>query len=137
MEHALTPAELEQLLAKNPQIFYKQYPSENPSPDEKVCDVGKSRICLDSQGNYYPCDGTHGLVLGNVREHTLAEVWYGEKMNALRNLKNRDFPACAVCDDRRFCKVCPAHNFNATGDILKHAPIKCAWAAVKKKIYGD
>lgn len=135
MEHALSPGELEELLAGNPEIFYKQYPSENPLPGAKVCDIGVARICLDSQGNYYPCDGTHGLVLGNVRENTLSEVWHGEKMNALRKLTNQDFPTCVSCENRRFCKVCPAHNFNATGDILKHAPIKCAWAAIKKKIY--
>ena len=137
MEHALAPAELEALLAANPKIFYKHYPSENPPRDAKVCDVGNARICLDSQGNYYPCDGTHGLILGNVREHPLAEVWHGEKMNTLRNLKNQDYPDCVDCDKRPFCKVCPAHNFNATGNMIKHAPVKCAWAAVKKKIYGE
>lgn len=137
MEHALSPAELEKLLADNRQIFYKEYPGKNPLPEAKVCDIGVARICLDSQGNYYPCDGTHGIVLGNVRDHTLAEVWNGEKMNALRALKNQDFTECADCDKRRFCKVCPAHNFNATGDILKHSPVKCAWAEIKKKIYGE
>lgn len=137
MEHALSPEELETVLTKNPEIFRKQYPAENPPAPAKVCDVGKARICLDSQGNYYPCDGTHGLILGNVRENTLYDVWHGEKMNRLRDLKNQDFPACVSCENRRFCKVCPAHNFNATGDIFQHAPIKCAWAAVKKKIYGE
>ena len=137
MEHALSPAELEKLLADNSNIFYKQYPTENPQHDAKVCDIGIARICLDSQGNYYPCDGTHGLVLGNVRENTLSEVWHSDKLNALRNLKNQDFPDCVDCGNRRFCKVCPAHNFKSTGNILKHAPIKCAWASVKKKIYGD
>lgn len=136
MEHALSPAELEKLLADNPEIFRKQYPDENPAPDAKVCDVGVARICLDSQGNYYPCDGTHGLILGNVRENTLAEAWHGEKMNALRKLKNQDFSNCVSCEQRRFCKVCPAHNFNSTGDVLKHSPIKCTWANVKRKIYG-
>ncbi len=137
MEHALSPTELEELLTKNPGIFYKQYSSENPAADAKVCDIGIARICLDSQGNYYPCDGTHGLILGNVRKNSIAEVWYGEKMNILRNLKNKDFSDCVSCNNRRFCKVCPAHNFNATGDILKHAPVKCSWAKIKKKIYGE
>lgn len=137
MDHALSPAELKELLAQNPEIFRKQYLAENPAIDAKVCDIGVARICLDSQGNYYPCDGTHGLILGNVRENNLAEVWHSKKMNALRNLKNQDFPECAVCSNRRFCKVCPAHNFNATGDILKHAPVKCSWAKIKKKIYGE
>ena len=137
MEHALSAAELETLLRKNREIFRKEYPAENPGPEEKVCDIGRTRICLDSRGNYYPCDGTHGLILGTVRDQTLSEVWNGEKMNELRALRNRDFPGCAECANRRFCKVCPAHNFNAAGDIRKHSPVQCARAAVIKRIYGE
>lgn len=138
LDHAVSPAELEKVLRENKMLFDKSYrEAVMPSPEEKVCDIGKARICLDSLGNYYPCDGTHGLILGNAKENTVGEVWYGEKFNRLRKLKNRDFASCVTCENRPYCKVCPAHNFNATGDILKHQAQKCAFAAVKKKIYGE
>lgn len=138
LDHAVSPMELEKVLRENKTLFDKNYrEAVMPSPEEKVCDIGKARICLDSLGNYYPCDGTQGLILGNVRENALDEVWNGEKFNRLRELKNRDFANCVTCGNRPYCKVCPAHNFNATGDILKHQAQKCAFAAVKKKVYGE
>lgn len=137
MEHALSAEELREFLEENRNFFVGliQGRTEIPAPEAKVCDVGRARICLDSQGHYYPCDGSHGLVLGDIRKNSLSEVWNGEKFNALRALKNRDFPSCVACENRLHCKVCPAHNFNATGDILRHSPQKCALAAVKCKLF--
>lgn len=137
MEHALSPLELEMFLLDNKSLIVENVVDEMPDCEAKVCDIGKSRICLDSQGNYYPCDGTHGLILGNVHNDSLPDVWDGEKFNALRALKNKDYPSCVACENRPYCKVCPAHNFNATGDVMKHSPQKCAFAAVKRRIFGE
>jgi len=136
LKHALSPAELEAFMTENRSLFDGSFNHRMPAAEDKVCDIGKAHICLDSQGHYYPCDGTHGLVLGDVHTNTLSAVWNSEKFNALRALRNRDFPTCAVCENRPYCKVCPAHNFNATGDILRHSPQKCAFASVKRKIFG-
>ena len=59
-----------------------------------------------------------------------------EKLETLRRLKNKDFPQCLACANRPFCKVCPAFNFNATGDVFKTTPAKCAVAAVVRTVYG-
>ncbi len=136
MEHALSPIELEAFMSENRSLFAESFKHRMPCAEDKVCDIGVAHICLDSQGHYYPCDGTHGIILGDVRTDTLANVWNGEKFNALRKLKNKDFPTCVSCENRPYCKVCPAHNFNATGDILRHSPQKCAFAAVKRKLFG-
>ena len=106
-------------------------------PEEKVCDIGDAKINIDAEGNYYPCDGCHGIILGNAATHTFPEVWHGEKLNALRALKNLDFPDCAGCENRKWCKVCPARNFNETGDMFKHTPARCIIAIVKRKIFGE
>ena len=134
---ALSPAELEENLRRYKYLFhFAPAEDERYQPEHKVCDIGESRIGLNAEGNYYPCDGCHGIVLGNAATHTFREVWHGEKLNALRALKNRDFPGCAECGNRPWCKVCPARNFNETGDILKHDPARCVAAAIKRKIYG-
>lgn len=104
-------------------------------PDDRVCDVGKL-LCVNSKGDYYPCSGMHRYVLGNARDNTLTEVWKGEKMEYLRNLKNKDFPKCVNCEHRAFCKVCPAFNFNATGSLFEPIPAKCALAEVKHRVFG-
>lgn len=137
LDHAVAPDRLRAVLRDNKALFdrgYGRHPA--PPPDAKVCDIGVSRLYLASTGDYYPCDGMHGWTLGNARDASVADVWRGEKLDALRALRNRDFPRCAVCPDRAFCKVCPAYNFNATGSLFETNPAKCACAAVKREIYG-
>ena len=137
LDHAVAPDRLRAVLRDNKALFdrgYGRHPA--PPPDAKVCDIGVSRLYLASTGDYYPCDGMHGWMLGNARDASVADVWRGEKLDALRALRNRDFPRCAVCPDRAFCKVCPAYNFNATGSLFETNPAKCACAAVKREIYG-
>lgn len=138
LDHACSAAELREALAASPDIFDRGWSAaaSMPPSDAKVCDIGVSRLYLNSSGNYYPCDSMHGYVLGNAATDTVEEIWRGEKLETLRRLKNKDFPQCLACANRPFCKVCPAFNFNATGDVFKTTPAKCAVAAVVKEVYG-
>ena len=136
LAHACSIEELRRVLARDHGLFHKIYEGKMPSCDAKVCDIGEARLYLNAKGNYYPCDSMHEYVLGNVRENTVEEIWKGEKLNYLRGLKNRDFGACASCEKRPWCKVCPAANFNATGDLFKHHPSTCALAGVIREVYG-
>lgn len=138
LDHACSAAELRETLAANPDIFDRGWSAaaSMPPSDAKVCDIGLSRLYLNSSGDYYPCDSMHGYVLGNAATDTLESVWRGEKLENLRRLTNRDFPQCLACANRPVCKVCPAFNFNATGDIFQTTPAKCAVAAVVKEVYG-
>lgn len=137
LDHACSAAELREALSSNPDIFDRGWDlSRRIVPEDKVCDIGISRLYLNSFGNYYPCDSMHGYILGNAATDTLESVWRGEKMDYLRRLTNRDFPQCLACANRPVCKVCPAFNFNATGDIFQTTPAKCAVAAVVREVYG-
>ena len=137
LAHACSTEELRRVLMRDKGIFHEVYDGVMPGCDERVCGIGaRGRLYLNAKGNYYPCDSMHEYVLGNVRENTIEEVWKGEKLNYLRGLKNRDFGACAACENRPWCKVCPAANFNATGDLFKHHPSTCALAGVIKEVYG-
>lgn len=134
--YACSIDELHSVLACNHGLFHKTYAGAMPLCEQKVCDIGEGRLYLSAKGNYYPCDSMHEYVLGNVREDTVEEIWAGEKLNYLRGLKNRDFGECASCEKRPWCKVCPAANFNATGDIFKHHPNTCTLAGVIRDVYG-
>lgn len=138
MDHACSPMELEKVIRVEKSLFDKGWDvSKDFADDAPVCDVGLARIYLNSLGNYYPCDSMHGYVLGNVATDTLSDIWSGEKLNKLRSIKNKDIPSCQRCSHRRYCKVCPAFNFNATGDLFTTIPAKCANAAVIHKVYGE
>lgn len=136
LAHACSTEELRRVLTRDYGLFHKIYAGKMPSCDAKVCDIGAARLYSNAKGNYYPCDSMHEYVLGNVRENTVEEIWKGEKLNYLRGLKNRDFGACASCEKRPWCKVCPAANFNATGDLFKHHPSTCELAEVIREVYG-
>lgn len=138
MAHACSPVELECLLREQKELFDESWGAPKDLADtRRICDVGVARIYLNSLGNYYPCDGMHGYVLGNVAKESLEAIWKGDKLNRLRALCNADFPQCQKCPHRLFCKVCPAFNYNATGDVLKTIPEKCANAAVVHQVYGE
>ncbi len=135
---ALSPEEYESALCRYPWLYSRVgIDEESCRPDHKVCDIGRSRIDVNSEGNYYPCDGCHGIVLGNAREMTFSDAWYGEKLNGLRALCNRDFGECASCVHRRWCKVCPTRNFNETGDMFRHTKERCIAAAIRHKLSGE
>lgn len=137
LNYACSPEEVEAVLRQDKAFWDRGYGrGVIPSPKDKVCDIGKL-LCLNSKGEYYPCSGMHGYVLGNARNDTLTEVWRGEKMEYLRGLKNKDFPKCAGCEHRPFCKVCPAFNYNATGSLFETIPAKCARAEVKHRVFGE
>ena len=137
LDYACSPEEVEVVLREDKAFWDRGYGrGAIPKPEDKVCDIGKL-LCLNSKGAYYPCSGMHGYVLGNAMNDTLTEVWRGEKMEFLRGLKNRDFPKCATCGHRQFCKVCPAFNYNATGCLFETIPAKCALAEVKHRVFGE
>ena len=137
LAHACSTEDLRRIMARDHGLFHKVYDGVMPTCDAKVCDIGEARLYLNAKGNYYPCDSMHEYVLGNVRENTVEEIWKGKKLNYLRGLKNRDFGSCASCEKRPWCKVCPAANFNATGDLFKHHPNTCALAEVIREVYGS
>lgn len=137
LDHALSPEELEDFLSKNSRYYSQFMWNENINPDDKVCDIGETRINIDSKGNFYPCDGTHELTLGNASKLCgIVNAWRCELFEYLRELKNKNFGECSSCEYRKFCKVCPAHNYNATGDIFKHLEQRCQYAKIKKKLFN-
>ena len=136
LQHVCSCEELFEALSSNKELFDEGYGHERRPGDGKVCSIGTARIYLNAQGNYYPCDSMHGYVLGNVRQDTLDSVWHGEKLNELRALKDSDFGKCFMCQHRAFCKVCPAFNYNATGDVRGFCHDKCKVADVLHKVYG-
>lgn len=135
---ALSPEETEIVWRENSDLFNKGLlPPERCDPNAKVCDIGKSGFNLNAEGIYYPCDGCHGIVLGNAFAQSFAEVWNGEKIQALRALRNKDFTECADCENRPWCKVCPTRNFNETANMFNHAQARCQAAQIRRKIFGN
>ena len=103
--------------------------------NDYICEAGTAKIELNSNGNYYPCNGCYNYVLGSCYTQTLHEVWENSPgLRRLRRLRYKDLPQCRTCKNRYLCKVCPACFFNETGDLRTPSPSQCRLAECKRKL---
>src|SRR5574344_255737 len=112
------------------------------NPERRLCGVGISSCCMVANGNIYPCAGWQEMVLGNVTEKTLKDIWdNSEKLKWLRGLKMKDMGGgeCCKCDKASFCAPCMVRNANEspTGNPLEINRHFCAVAALNKQIVLD
>jgi len=106
---------------------------------EAICGVGRGGLYIAASGIAYPCSGWQGMVLGNVKEHPIKDIWeHSPKILELRSITNGSIPKCLQCKDRQFCALCLCCNFNESGgDYLKVNPHFCKVAEINHRIIED
>ena len=60
-------------------------------------DVSKAinDLCVTVNGDIYPCSGWQSYIVGNIFKDSLKDIWdHSEKLNVIRNVKQKDFPKC-------------------------------------------
>ena len=104
-----------------------------------VCGVGVDNICLTANGDYYPCAGWQGMVVGNAYKQSLKDIWENsEQLKLLRNISNGSFPECVICEARDYCAMCLVRNFNENnGDMFKITKHFCDVAFLNKRMVED
>lgn len=122
--------------------FEKKCELNQFNPERRLCGVGISSCCMVANGNVYPCAGWQGMVLGNLKDDTLQNIWQNsEKIKWLRSLKMKDLGdgKCCKCDKSAFCAPCMVRNANEspTGNPLEINRHFCAVAAKNKQIVLD
>lgn len=105
--------------------------------EELICGVCTTTLCMIANGNVYPCPGWQNYSVGNMKETSLSDIWNNSpKVKYLRNLRKKDLPKCAKCEDRLFCSVCMVRNANESPsrnplEINEHF---CKIAAVNREV---
>jgi len=104
--------------------------------NQPVCGVAIDNVCFTADGSMYPCSGFQGYLLGNVKEHTIREIWENsEKVLFLRSILNKSFPKCLSCEARDYCIMCLVRNYNeSNGDMFKVADHFCDVAFINKEL---
>ncbi|MDP1621162.1 MAG: PqqD family peptide modification chaperone [Bacteroidales bacterium] len=104
-----------------------------------VCGVGVDNICLTANGDYYPCAGWQGMIVGNAYKESLKSIWENsEQLKQLRTISNGSFPDCVICEARDYCAMCLVRNFNENnGDMFKITKHFCDIAFLNKKMVED
>ena len=104
----------------------------------KVCGACVNSLCLAATGEYYPCPGFAGVVLGNCHKDSLHDIWLNSKETMrIRSVTGHDFMECSECKDRDYCSVCMCRNFNETGNMFKPADHFCKVAAINHEVVDE
>ena len=77
-----------------------------------TCGPAVNGCCIDPYGNVFPCIAFR-VPLGNVRETSFRELWYGPPpaiRDLLRIERYSDLPDCGSCDVVAFCTRCHGDN---------------------------
>lgn len=88
----------------------------------EVCNCGRKYLYVDSVGNYRACAG-HRLILGNMKESKVDEIWSGcPFLLDLRNYKQDEY--CQKCTYKIKCHASNCHliNYEANGRFDKINP---------------
>lgn len=108
--------------------------SKRVEEEDYICPVCKNSLCISNIGDVYPCEGWQSLIIGNLKEYSLRELW--EKsviIDHLRNLKFKDFPKCNLCPDKKYCNTCLIMNVNedVNGNYMNINSFQCETAKIK------
>ncbi len=89
-------------------------------PDAFVCDYETKRqsLCVKPNGDVTPCPLYLDLVMGNVRERSLAEIWYSPEMRRIKDIRICEVKGCASCRLAPLCATgCRANAIFLRGSI--------------------
>lgn len=101
--------------------------------DPGACRPGHVRGAITPDGFVSPCEWLTDFKLGNLREQTLSEIWYGPKFQEFRNIFEQE-SECTSCGLRPGCDRCPAHSYLETGNLLHCAPNQRHYAEIHQKL---
>lgn len=133
-----------QIATDNPKYWEQlEHSVENKKtigPDDYICSVCHSSICISENGSIYPCAGWTDYIVGDLKTSSLKAIWNdSSKVQKLRELRRRDFSECNTCADKEFCTMCMVRNANESpdGDPMIINKYFCNIAALRKKMYFE
>ncbi len=104
-----------------------------------LCGAGINDCCIAENGDVYPCAGWQDMVIGNVFEDSLMNIWNNsEKIKSIRSVTQGHFPKCLECEAKDYCSRCLVRNYNESGgDMFKLNQHFCDVAFLNKRIVEE
>ncbi|MGB2762272.1 MAG: radical SAM protein [Minisyncoccales bacterium] len=70
---------------------------------DSCCEYKRNAIAIKPNGDVTICTAFTNLALGNIRENSLAEIWYSDKTQKIKNLSIGEIEECKDCQYIAFC----------------------------------
>lgn len=86
------------------------------------CRPGHIRGCITPDGNVSPCEWLTDFKLGNLKHHSLHDIWYSKEYQEFRGIFEEE-SECPSCELRPGCSRCPARSYLETGHLQQCAPV--------------
>jgi radical SAM protein with 4Fe4S-binding SPASM domain len=98
------------------------------------CHAGTLYFSLRPNGDVYPCTFLP-ITVGNIREQSLADIWYNSKI--LNQLRDRNLlkGECGSCEYKETCGGCRGRAYACTGDFLETDPVCLRELLLKEEIH--
>ncbi|MDD2754218.1 MAG: nucleotidyltransferase family protein [Methanothrix sp.] len=115
-------------------IQFSKYYMSRYNEDSYACGYYRDSLSILPNGDVIPCGALalEQMVCGNLREHTLSEIWMGHKMRAFKDLKIKDLlryqenKKCVGCKFLSICGLgCRVRSLYYAKDIYHIDPILC------------
>jgi radical SAM protein with 4Fe4S-binding SPASM domain len=86
---------------------------------DSVCSAGSAKARINAAGDVYPCDLISNVVVGNLYQNTLAEIWSSQWRADLRQqILGYQPHRCGGCGHKSDCNPCAAlRGFNQEGHM--------------------
>lgn len=98
------------------------------------CRPGNIRGAITPDGEVSPCEWLTDFKFGNLREHSLRDIWFSKESKSFRNIfESEENSECASCKLQPGCSRCPAHSYLETGNLLHCAPSPRHFAEICKR----
>jgi len=97
-----------------------------------VCDYEGKResCCIKPNGDVVSCAYCLDSIIGNIHTDSLANIWYSQEMNRVKNLRISDIDECRECALRPWCATGCRANAVFLGGHFDHSKDEYACQAV-------
>jgi len=84
---------------------------ERKSSDSGGCSAGAISCAIDNKGNVIPCLALYKIIVGNIKEKSINEIW--NKSEIFKNLRNKSNleGKCKLCKYKTLCGGCRAESY--------------------------
>lgn len=94
--------------------------------DSLCCEYKKQALAVKPNGDVVACTAFTNLVIGNLQQDSIGEIWYSEKMQKIKQIKVSCVKECIDCEYLYLCGTgCRRMALSKTGSLFAKDESAC------------